>query len=282
MSGSVALLKRSWGQTQTKVGAAILIVVLLVAFVGPLFAPHSATEFVGSPFIGSTSAAPLGTDALGHDVLSRTLRGGVFVVWSSIAAAIVAMLIGVSLGLLAGYRGGLTDGATMRGFDIVLAFPQLILVLLFVSLLGPKAWLIVLLTGIALSPGVARVTRGLTKEVAQRDFVRSAELMGIGRARILWSEILPNLSSALLVEFTTRMIWAIGVIASLSFLGLGPASEDGNWGLMINENRAGLPIQPLGVIAPVVVMAGFAIGTGLIAEGIARAMARIDSARSSG
>jgi peptide/nickel transport system permease protein len=279
MSGSTSLLSRSWKQRQTKIGAAIIVVVLLVAFVGPLLAPHSATEFVGPPFTGSTSTAPLGTDVLGHDVLSRTLRGGIFVVWSSIAAAIVAMLIGVSLGMLAGYRGGFTDGATMRGFDIVLAFPQLILVLLFVSLLGPKAWLIVLLTGVALSPGVARVTRGLTLEASKRDFVKSAELMGISHWRILWSEILPNLSSTLLVEFTTRMIWAIGVIASLSFLGLGPASEDGNWGLMINENRVGLPIQPLGVIAPVVVMAAFAIGTGLVAEGIARAMARIDSSR---
>lgn len=279
MSGSTSLLGRSWKQKQTRIGTAIIVVVLFITFVGPLLAPHSATEFVGPPFTGSTSSAPLGTDVLGHDVLSRTLRGGLFVVWSSIAAAIVAMLIGVSLGLLAGYRGGMSDGVTMRGFDIVLAFPQLILVLLFVSMVGPKAWLIVLLTGIALSPGVARVTRGLTMEVSKRDFVRAAELMGISRGRILWSEILPNLSSALLVEFTTRMIWAIGIIASLSFLGLGPAAEDGNWGLMINENRAGLPIQPLGVIAPVAVMAGFAIGAGLIAEGIGRAMARIESTK---
>jgi peptide/nickel transport system permease protein len=281
MSRSTSLLSRSWKQRQTKVGAAIILVVLFITFVGPLLAPHSATEFVGPPFTGSTSAAPLGTDVLGHDVLSRTLRGGLFVVWSSIAAAVVAMLIGVTLGMLAGYRGGITDGVTMRGFDIVLAFPQLILVLLFVSLIGPKAWLIVLLTGIALSPGVARVTRGLTQEVSQRDFVRAAELMGMSRRRILRSEVLPNLSSALLVEFTTRMIWAIGVIASLSFLGLGPASDSGNWGMMINENRVGLPIQPLGVIAPVVVMAGFAVGTGLVAEGISRAMARIEGARAS-
>ncbi|MDQ5893892.1 MAG: peptide/nickel transport system permease protein [Actinomycetota bacterium] len=281
MTGSTSLLARSWKQKQTKIGTAIILVVLFIAIAGPWLAPYSATEFVGPPFTGSTSAAPLGTDVLGHDVLSRTLRGGLFVVWSSIAAAIVAMLIGVTLGLLAGYRGGFTDGLTMRGFDIVLAFPQLILVLIFVSLIGPKAWLIVLLTGIALSPGVARVTRGLTQEVAQRDFVRAAELMGMSRRRILWSEILPNLSSALLVEFTTRMIWAIGVIASLAFLGLGPTSDVGNWGLMINENRVGLPIQPLGVIAPVVVMAGFAVGTGLIAEGISRSMARIEGARTS-
>jgi peptide/nickel transport system permease protein len=276
MTRTTSLLTRSWKQKQTKIGTVIILIVLFIAFAGPLLAPYSATEFVGPPFTGPTSAAPLGTDVLGHDVLSRTLRGGLFVVWSSVAAAIVAMLIGVTLGMFAGYRGGFSDGLTMRGFDIVLAFPQLILVLIFVSLIGPKPWLIVLLTGIALSPGVARVTRGLTQEVAQRDFARAAELTGLSRRRILRTEILPNLSSALLVEFTTRMIWAIGVIASLSFLGLGPTSDVGHWGLMINENRVGLSVQPLGVIAPVVVMAGFAVGTGLIAEGVSRAMARIE------
>jgi peptide/nickel transport system permease protein len=274
--GWTAALKDVWRRRQTKAGVVLVLAVVVVAVIGPVIAPHDPGGFAGIPYSGPSSDALLGTDYLGRDVLSRVLHGGLIVLWTSVTAAVIGVGTGVLLGLVAGYRGAWRDATIMRGMDVVLAFPQLVLVLLFVSFAGPKLWLIALLTGVALAPGVVRVVRGITMEVAERDFVRAAELQGLSRRKIMLSEILPNLSSPILVEFATRLIWAVALIAGLSFLGLGVQPPAADWGLMINENRNGLSVQPLAVAAPVAMLALFTAGAGLIAEGLTRTMAGID------
>jgi peptide/nickel transport system permease protein len=160
--------------------------------------------------------------------------------------------------------------------DVLLAIPNIVLVLLFVSLLGSKRWLIVLLVALAWTPQVARVTRGVTVETAQRDFVRAAEVLGMPRHSVLLRELLPNLTTPLLVEFGLRLTWSIALIAGLSFLGFGIQPPAADWGLMINENRLGLAIQPWAVLAPIVAIAVMTVGTNLMAEGIARTMSGVD------
>ena len=141
----------------------------------------------------------------------------------------------------------------MRGNDVVLAFPQIILVLLAISALGPKLWLIVLIVGLTHAPRVARVIRGAAQEVVERDFVKAAEAVGEKRSRIIFGELLPNVTSPLLVEIGLRMTYSIGLVAAISFLGFGLQPPTADWGLMINENR-------LAIIGPAVV--GAAAGAG--------------------
>src|SRR5439155_6535550 len=114
-----------------RLGLILTGLVVLVALIGPLFAPHSPSAFVGRPFTGPSSTAPLGTDYLGQDVLSRVLWGGRSVLWMAFAATALGMVLGVSVGLVAGYSRGLLDEVFMRGADVLLAFPQIVLALLF-------------------------------------------------------------------------------------------------------------------------------------------------------
>ena len=217
---------------------------------------------------------PLGADALGRDVLSRVLWGGRSVLWMSLTASVIGVGAGVAIGLFAGYSSSRASEVTMRSLDLVLAFPQLVLVLLFVSLLGASPWLVVGLTALAWMPGSARVVRGIVVEESQREYVQASRVVGLPRRQILFTEILPNLTTPILVEFALRMTWSIGLIAGLSFL--ARAAPEADWGLMISENRNGLVVQPWATVMPVILIAVFTIGTNLIADGVARTIAGVD------
>jgi peptide/nickel transport system permease protein len=270
------VLGESLGFWRMRIGLGLTVVILVVALLGPLFAPHPAASFVGAPFAGPSAQAPLGTDALGRDVLSRVLYGGWTVVWMSVAAATIGMLGGTFFALIAGTSRALVDDAIMRTMDVLLALPAIIFVVLVVSLIGPKDWLVVLLVGIAHVPQVARTVRGATVEVAQRDFVRAAEALGVPRRRLLLGEVLPNVMTPLTIEYGLRIVWSIAAIAALSFLGYGIQAPAADWGLMINENRVGLATQPWSVVVPALCIAVFALGVNLMTEGVARTVAGVD------
>jgi peptide/nickel transport system permease protein len=280
VTAAVARLRRpagaAWRYPVTKVGVALTAAMVLLALVGPLLAPHEPTAFVGAPFSPPGGEAALGTDSLGRDVLSGVLNGGRSLLWMAFASTTLGVAAGVALGMVAGYSRNLLDDVIMRALDMVYAFPYIVLVLLFVSLLGPHPWLIVALVAVGWVPGVARTTRGMTLEVCTREFVDAAEALGVPRRRILLREVLPNLTTPLLVEYALRLTWAVGVLAALSFLGFGVQPPASDWGLMINENRNGLAVNPWGVVAPIGCIALFAIGTNLLADGIGRSIAGID------
>ena len=259
-----------------QVGLTLTTLVVLVALLGPLFAADSPSAIVTAPYATSSSAHPLGGDYLGHDVLSVFLHGGATVVGLSFAATVLGVGIGVVLGLIAGFSRSVLDDVIMGLSDIVLAFPQIVLVLLFVSILGPKLWLIVLIVAISHSPWVARQARSVTLELIRQEFVEAAELIGIPRRQILSQEILPNLATPILIEFGLRLTWSVGIIAGISFLGYGITPPKADWGLMINQNRLGLAINVWSVLAPVIGILLFAVGTNLMTEGISRAVGRIE------
>jgi peptide/nickel transport system permease protein len=256
---------------RTRVGLGIVTVVVAVAVFGPLVAPHSPTEFVAAPNTGPSSDAMFGADALGRDVLSRFLHGGLSVLWMSAAATLIGVSTGVGIGLVAAYSRNWLDDVLMRGSDVVLAFPQIILALLAVSAIGPKLWLIVLVVAIGHTPRVARVMRGASLEVVERDFVKAAEVVGEKRSRIVFGELLPNVTSPLLVELGLRMTYSIGLIAAVSFLGFGLQPPTADWGLMINENRLSITVQAWSVLLPVLAIGLLTVGTNLITDGVARA-----------
>ena len=270
------LLLRSIRQMRTKIGVVLVVLLVGVALVGPLFAPHAPAAFAGAPYAHPSGSALLGTDNLGRDVLSRFLWGGRSILGLSAAATAIGLLLGVSIGLIAAYSRGLLDDVLMRGMDVILAFPSIVLALVAVATVGPKLWLLVLVVGLTTMPRVARVTRGASLEVVERDYVHAAQAMGEPRRKILAGEILPNVTSPLLVEASLRLTYSIGLIAGLSFLGFGLQPPAADWGLMINENRQGLTVQPWGVVMPVIAIALLTIGTSLIGDGVARASAGIE------
>jgi peptide/nickel transport system permease protein len=267
----LALLAQAGGLGRTRIGLALVVLVVALALIGPLLAPHSPTAFVAPPFAPPSAVAVFGTDNLGRDVLSRFLCGGMSILGLSLAATVIGLGAGIAVGLIAAYARGAADEVLMRLMDVLLAFPQIVFVLLLVAGLGPQLWLIVLTVGLTHMPRVARVARGAALDVVGRDFVRAAEALGETRTRILAAEVLPNMSSPLLVEFGLRLTYSIGLIAAVSFLGFGLQPPAADWGLMINENRIGITLQPWAVVLPIAAIGLLTVGMNLITDGIARA-----------
>jgi peptide/nickel transport system permease protein len=273
------VLRSALGLWRTRIGLALVVVVGGIALFGPLFAPHGPADFVGLPNTAPTAAARFGTDHIGQDVWSRFLDGGIEILVLATMATLLGLVLGSALGMLAAYSRGVGDDVIMRGMDVILAFPQIMLVLVAISTLGPSGWLIVLAVGLTTMPRVARVTRGAAQPVVERDFVAAAEALGVPRYGILFGEVLPNILSPLMVEASLRLTYSIGVIASLAFLGFASNLNAPDWGLMIQENQVALVVQPWGVVLPMTAVALLTIGTGLVGDGIARAAAGIDRTR---
>jgi peptide/nickel transport system permease protein len=256
---------------RTRAGLAIVAVMVLLAAVGPFIAPHSPTQFVATPYAPPSLQLPLGADVLGRDVLSRFLDGGYVILILAALATLLGVGAGAILGITAGYRKGIVDEAIMRSFDVLLCFPAVVFALLLMSVLGPKLWLLVIAVALTHAPQVARTVRGASVQLTGREFVTYAEGLGTRTRRVIFSEILPNVTAPLMVELGLRLTYSIAIVASLAFLGFGRQPPAADWGMMINENRGALTIQPWGVLAPVLAIAMLTIGTSLVADGIARA-----------
>ncbi|MCI9889837.1 ABC transporter permease [Micrococcales bacterium 31B] len=257
-------------QRRAQFGMVLTAVILLIAFLGPLFAPHGYSEFVGAPYLAHAPGTVFGTDNLGRDVLSRFLFGGWQLILIALVTSVLGVALGAAIGMWAGYRGGWIDELLMRGSDVVLAFPQVVAALLFLSIIGPQLWLIIVLVIVTHAPRVARVIRGATLNVVERDFIKAAESANVPTWKIALTEILPNVNSSLMVEVGLRLTYSIGVISALSFLGLGMQPPAADWGLMINENRVAMTVQPWGILLPVLAIGLLTIGTNFITDGLAR------------
>jgi peptide/nickel transport system permease protein len=278
------LLSTAWRQHRTKIGLGIALLIVGIALIGPFVAPHEPDQGVEGqlPFAKPSSEAWFGTDDLGRDVLSRFLSGGVSVLVLSGLSTALGMVLGIAAGLVAAYSRGKLDDLLMRSMDVLLSMPQIVFALVLAATVGPELWLLIIAVALTTMPRAARVTRGSAVEVVERDFVRAAEAIGVPRRRILFSEVLPNITSPLIVETSLRLTFNIAVVAGLSFLGFGLQPPAADWGLMINENRNGLTIQPWPVLLPVAAIALLTIGTSLIGDGISRAAVGIERGRTGG
>ena len=271
---SASSLRRVTSQRRLLVGIVITAIVVVLAIIGPWIAPHGEHDIVGKPFTHEGSF--LGTDYLGQDVWSRVLAGGRSILAISLAATILGMVIGVLIGVIAAYAGGWIEEIVMRLNDVALAFPQILLALLVLATVDePKWWMIVLLVGISHAPRVARLARGVALGLVSRDFVASAEALGESRTRVVLAEVLPNMNAPLLAEAGLRLTYSIGMVAGLGFLGFSTDPGAADWGVMINENRLALLVVPWGVLAPVIVIGIFTIGTNLMADGITQLAAKL-------
>ena len=251
-------------------GAALTALVLILVAVGPYVAPNSPVDFVGAPFDPPSATALLGTDILGRDVLSRVLSGGTVILSLSAIATLLGVATGGLLGIGAGYFRGTADDVIMRLLDVLLAFPQTILALLFVSVLGSSFQLIAVLVGAIHTPQVARVIRAAALRVSSEDFVKFAKGLGASPLKIMTREIAPNVLGPLLVETGLRFTYSISLIAGLSFLGLAQEPPAANWGLMVNENRIGLLQNPWPVVVPITLIAILTVGINLLTDAYGR------------
>lgn len=272
----LAVLGRAARTPRGATGLALAGLVVVIAAIGPFVAPHSPDALVTLSFGKPSPQFPLGGDFLGRDVLSRVLSGGWLLLLMAACATAIGVAAGATAGVSAAYLHGRADGLIMRAADVILAFPQLVFALLLLSILGPKLWLITAAVGLTHAPAVARVLRSATLDIAERDFVKVAELQGMRPAAVMAKEILPNLSTPLMVETGLRLTYSIIVMSGLAFLGFGQPPPAPNWGTMINENRAGLALNPWAVIVPAVVVAMLSIGTNLFTDAIGRVALGVD------
>ena len=262
---------------RTRSGAlalASLVLVLGVALLGPLFAPYDIAAPLGTAGELPSSYAPLGTDYLGRDVLSRTLNGGISVIWISLTATVLAYLFGMLVGMLAGFLSGWTDPVLMRAVDILLSFPSLLVLLLLVSGLGPHVYVLILGVVLVQVPGIARVIRTATVENSTQGYVEAAVARGESTSAILSREILPNIAPVTFADFGIRFSTSIILIASMNFLGLGLAPPAADWGLMMSENRQYISLNPWSVLAPALMIALLTITVNLVADAFVRSLGR--------
>ncbi len=244
-----SLLRRSLRLWRTRIGLALVGVIVLLAIVGPYVAPYGPSTPVGAPNSSPSGQAVLGTDYLGQDVLSRLLYGGRSILVMAVIATALGLIAGAAIGLVAAYSRNALDDTLMRGMDVIMAFPQIMLALVAVAIVGPHAWVIVVAIALTTAPRIARVARGAAQPIVERDFIAASEAMGVPRWRIISGELLPNTLGPLMVEASLRLTYSIGVIAALAFLGLSPNPNGANWGTMIQENQLVLAVQPWGAVA---------------------------------
>jgi peptide/nickel transport system permease protein len=269
-----ALIRRALASPSSRIGAVLLVGIVGLAVLGPFFAPRSPTALAGIPFAQPGHGFLLGTDYLGRDAFTRFLWGGRILLVLSVLSTLLAYVVGITTGLLAAFRRGYLDAVLMGALDLALAFPPLIFVLVLLSAIGPKLWLVVIGVAAIFAPRIARIVRGAAVDVVLHEFVEAAVARGERTSAVLFREILPNLWPPILADFGVRLTGSVIVIASLSFLGFGQQPPAADWGLLIAENRAGILIQPWAVIAPVVAIALLTVGINLVADGVVRALGR--------
>jgi peptide/nickel transport system permease protein len=269
------LLRRLYSEPASAIGISLVIVFLLAAVFGPVLAPYGVNEQVATEARQPPSTTHwFGTDHLGRDIFSRVLAGASSILILAGSATLVATILGLVIGLYTAFHGGWIDEITMRFFDSLLSIPALLLALMFLGTFGPSRVGVVIVLVIVYTPIIARVVRSTALSARSYGYVQIAQLQGESQGYILFQEILPSVLPALAVEFAMRFSYAIFLIASLGFLGLGVQPPSPDWGLMVKEARIHVNQTPWAMFFPAGAIALIVIGVNLAADGIKRALLR--------
>lgn len=216
-------------------GGTIVLALLAIAALAPVVAPYDPIQVdVQRSLVGPSAAHWFGTDDLGRDVFSRVIWGARISLSVGLISVAIGFLVGVSIGLAAGYLGGLVDLLAMRGIDALLAFPALLLAIAITAALGPQIENAMIAIGVVAVPAYARLTRGQVLSVREREFIVAARTVGVTPLRIVLRHIFPNITNPLVVQATLSTAFAILAEAALSFLGLGAQAPTPSWGQDIN------------------------------------------------
>lgn len=275
VSPRALLRRRALSHNGFLIGLGILLALILVAALAPLLAPHDPyAQTLAKRLLppvwqeGGSWEHLLGTDQVGRDYLSRLIYGARVSLTIGFGAALIGMLIGVTLGVVAGYFGGRVDHLVSFFLTAQLALPGLLLAMALVFIIGPSLWVVIGIIGVLHWTYFLVVTRSATQRLKSQDFVAAARAMGASRWQILTREILPNLTSVIIVIFTFEMGISILAEASLSFLGVGIQPPFPSWGLMIAEGKQALFYRPWLVILPGTLLFILVIGANLLGDGL--------------
>jgi peptide/nickel transport system permease protein len=272
-----------WASKITVVGLSILFFWIFVSIAAPLLTPYTPSyQDWKSPNQGPSFTHPLGTDEMGRDLWSRLIYGARVVLvilplsekyWlpggTAIWGVLIALILGIALGLLSGYRGGWIDEIIMRILDGMLAMPVILLYLIIISSIGASALNIVLAMAIVSTPGIARLVRSLALDIRTKEYIQAARIRGENQWRIMFIEILPNAKGPIIVDAMLEVGYAVFAMGTLGFLGLGMPPPSPDWGSMIAKSQNQLMAgHPWGVIWPALALASLVVGLNLIADGL--------------
>ena len=275
LSPREALRIRIWNHRGLKVGFGILCTLAVIALLAPVLSPHDPyDQILANRLIppvwaeGGTWEYILGTDHLGRDYLSRLLYGARVSLLIGLGAASISCVIGVTMGVCAGYFGGRFDQVINYILTCQLALPGLLFVLTLVFLIGPSLIVVICVIGVLNWALFLVVTRSATMQIRQLDYVTAARALGSSKRQVILYDVLPNLLNQIIVIFTLEVGGAILAEAALSFLGLGVQAPTPSWGLMINEGRSSMFFRPWLVILPGLALFVTVIGANLMGDGV--------------
>ncbi len=255
----------------TLIGFFIVGFFLLMALIGPWVAPYGFSDQDLSERLKPPSREHLlGTDQFGRDVLSRVIVGSRDVYMVAGSGAMLAVVFGLTVGLIAGYFGGIIDEILMRLIDVLLAIPPLLLAMIVLFSLGSSRLNVIIVVGFLYIPMVSRVVRSVVLDLKTRQFVEAAKLRGENHLYIMFREIFPNVLPPLAVEASMRFSYAIFLVASLGFLGLGVQPPSPDWGLMIGEARNFFSVAQWSLLAPAGAVIILVVGVAFMSDGLRR------------
>ena len=261
-----------------QLGLLLLLPFVVAALIPGVIAPHSPTDLVEAPFAHSSSEFWLGTDELGRDVFSRLVFAARTDLKISLGATLIAAAIGVSIGLLTGYRGGASSTVALRVTDVMLAFPSILLALFLVAVMGPSDGIVILALMILYIPGFLRFARAMAISLRERAFVEASVISGASSRHVIWKHLLPNAIGPLLVGIALTAAYTLLAAATLSYLGLGTPPPAPSWGSMLQASFNYVFQDWRYGIWPGLCIVTVALGYMLVSEGIEVAVQRSGSA----
>jgi ABC-type dipeptide/oligopeptide/nickel transport system permease subunit len=254
-------------------GLVIIALLVFIAIFAPLLAPYSPTQQDLYRVLAPPSRVHLlGTDNLGRDLLSRLLYGARVSLFVGVVSSLVSALIGVPVGLIAGFRGGVVDAIIMRVTDAFLCFPPLVFILAMSAALGPGLENVMMSFALFGWTGFARITRGQVLQVRELPFIEAARSVGVPRMRIMFRHVLPNVAAPVLIALTVSIGIAILIESGVSFLGLGVQPPTASWGKELRVGFTYLAAAPLFAIAPGVMISLAIISFNFVGDGLRDAL----------
>jgi len=262
------LLRRLLRNKFNLFGLAITLGAVLVAILAKFLAPHSPVEIFPVPMSPPSAEFLLGTDYLGRCLLSRIIYGAQVSLGVASSSVAISLTLGIFLGLLAGYYEGALGGFILRGMDVLLSFPLVILALGIIAMLGPSMTNLILTIGVVYTPTFVRLVNGSVLSVKRNEYIVAAKALGSRDARVLALHILPNIVAPIIVQASLTFSTAILVESALSFLGMGTQPPTPSWGAMISESRTMMELAPWTVIYPGMALSLTVIGLNLLGDGL--------------
>lgn len=262
-----------WSNSLAKTGLVVIVLYLIVAFLGPYFAPYDPYQLdLPNTLQAPSSEHIFGTDEFGRDIFSRIIIGAGISLSVGVMTVIISSIFGGLLGAVAGYCGGAADSIIMRIIDIKLAFPEILLAIVIVTILGPGLQNVVIAVGIQSIPMFARMIRSSVLSVKESDYVLAARGLGASHLRILFKHVLPNCMAPMIVLATLRIGTAIITASGLSFLGLGAQPPTPEWGAMLASGRNYLRAAPWVSTIPGLAIMMVVFGFNVLGDGLRDAM----------